>query len=161
LPLPDLDLLDSAVLVELCTHVVFNAPSSEPPSPGGVRRAGPPPRLARAGGRADARTMKAMDSSRRRRGGIFAALVLLAESAVLVARGYPPAGQVVVRCRAGHCFTTIWVPGVSVKAVRLGPWRIQRCPVGRHWSVVTPVRRSDLSWWRLRRARAAHDLRVP
>ncbi len=26
-------------------------------------------------------------------------------------------------------FSTIWVPLVSVKAIRPGPWRIHRCPV--------------------------------
>ncbi|WP_163506927.1 hypothetical protein [Fodinicola acaciae] len=54
-------------------------------------------------------------------------------------RGYPAGGQVVVRCRDGHLFTTIWLPGVSVKAIRLGPVRLQFCPVAGHWTVVTPV----------------------
>jgi hypothetical protein len=76
-------------------------------------------------------------------------------------RGYPMGGNVVVRCRDGHLFTTIWVPGASVKAVRLGWWRIQRCPVGNHWSVVTPVRESDLSESEQRFAREHKDIRVP
>jgi hypothetical protein len=54
-------------------------------------------------------------------------------------------GNVIVRCREGHLFTTIWIPGVSVKALRLGRWRYQRCPVGNHWSLVTPVRESGLT----------------
>jgi hypothetical protein len=48
---------------------------------------------------------------------------------------------------------------VSFKALRLGPWRLQRCPVGRHWSIVTPVR--DLSGRQRRTARKTHDLRIP
>jgi len=34
-------------------------------------------------------------------------------------RGYNFGGDVVVRCSDGHLFTTIWVPGVSLKAIRL------------------------------------------
>lgn len=36
---------------------------------------------------------------------------------------------VVVRCARGGLFETLWVPGVSLKALRLGPYRIMRCPV--------------------------------
>ena len=59
-------------------------------------------------------------------------------------RGYPIGGRLVVRCREGHLFTTIWIPGASLKALRLGWWRVQRRPVGQHWSIVTPVREVDL-----------------
>ncbi|HEX4107892.1 MAG TPA: hypothetical protein VHX88_07130 [Solirubrobacteraceae bacterium] len=64
------------------------------------------------------------------------------EAAWLRRRAGVFAGRVVVRCRAGHRFTTLWIPGASLTALRLGPWRIQRCPVGRHLSVVTPVARA-------------------
>jgi hypothetical protein len=70
-------------------------------------------------------------------------------------------GRVIVRCRSGHLFSTLWIPGASVKAVRLGPWRVQRCPVGRHWSVVTPVREASLSSTELDAARATRDARIP
>jgi hypothetical protein len=70
---------------------------------------------------------------------VGAASVLL-EAAVLQRRGQGFGGRVVVRCRDGHVFTTLWIPGVSVTSLRLGPWRYQRCPVGHHWSLVTPVR---------------------
>ncbi len=60
-------------------------------------------------------------------------------------RGYNFGGDVVVRCSAGHLFTTVWVPGASLKAVRLGSLRFQRCPVGDHWSFVVPVRDDDLT----------------
>lgn len=56
-------------------------------------------------------------------------------------RGYSGmGGRTLVRCRDGHLFRTIWVPGVSFKSIRLGWYRIQFCPVGRHWTVVKPVR---------------------
>jgi hypothetical protein len=70
-------------------------------------------------------------------------------------------GNVVVRCRDGHLFTTIWVPGASVKSVRLGWWRLQRCPVGNHWSIVTPVKESELSESERRFAHEHQDVRVP
>jgi hypothetical protein len=65
----------------------------------------------------------------------------------LVARrmGYKLGGWVVVRCRDGHLFTTLWIPGVKLKAVDLGVVRFQYCPVGAHWSLVVPARDSDLS----------------
>jgi hypothetical protein len=64
------------------------------------------------------------------------------EAAALWLRTSRIAGSVVVRCRDGHLFTTIWLPGGSVKSLRLAWWRFQRCPVGGHWSLVTPVRES-------------------
>ena len=70
-------------------------------------------------------------------------------------------GRVVVRCRQGHLFTTLWIPGASLKSVRLGPWRVQRCPVGRHWSVVTPVKEASLSSSELDAARSTRDARIP
>ena len=76
-------------------------------------------------------------------------------------RGYRIGGNLVVRCRQGHLFTTIWIPGASLKAVRLGWWRIQRCPVGGHWTVVTPVRESELTDDERREAREHKDVRIP
>ncbi len=74
-------------------------------------------------------------------------IVVFVVGATLVARrlGYQIGGSVAVRCRKGHLFTTIWVPGVSLKAVRLGWVRLQRCPIGNHWSLVTPVKDADLT----------------
>jgi hypothetical protein len=77
------------------------------------------------------------------------------------ARGYPVGGNMIVRCRRGHLFTTLWIPGASLKALRLGWVRFQWCPVGSHWSLVTPVKDSDLSPNDERLARAQHDLRLP
>jgi len=67
----------------------------------------------------------------------------------------------IVRCRRGHLFTTLWIPGVSVKALRLGWLRFQRCPVGHHWSLITPVRDSELTDADKRAARARRDVFLP
>ena len=48
-----------------------------------------------------------------------------------------------------------------MKAARLGWWRFQRCPVGRHWTLVTPVRESELTEDELRIARETRDVRIP
>jgi hypothetical protein len=75
--------------------------------------------------------------------------------------GYNLGFNTVVRCRQGHLFTTIWIPGVKFKAVDLGVARFQRCPVGGHWSIVTPVRDSDLTDEQRRLASEHRDIRVP
>ncbi len=76
-------------------------------------------------------------------------------------RGYGVGGDTVVRCRQGHLFTTWWIPGASIKALRLGWWRYQYCPIGRHWSVITPVRVADLTDTEAHKAREHHDVRIP
>ena len=60
-------------------------------------------------------------------------------------RGYRFGSDVIVRCREGHVFTTIWIPGVSFKAIKLGWIRFQHCPVGNHWTFVTPIADDDLT----------------
>jgi hypothetical protein len=77
------------------------------------------------------------------------------------ALGYRLGWNTVVRCRRGHLFTTIWIPGVKLKALDLGVARVQRCPVANHWSLVTPVRDSTLTDRDRRRARAHRDIRIP
>jgi hypothetical protein len=67
----------------------------------------------------------------------------------------------IVRCRQGHLFETIWVPFASIKAVRLGPWRFQRCPVGSHMSLIRRVDASSLTPDELAEARSHRDTRVP
>jgi len=69
--------------------------------------------------------------------------------------------EVIARCGAGHLFTSTWVPLVSVKAVRLGRRRYQRCPVGRHWAMVERVDPSTLTPDELAQAARHHDARVP
>jgi hypothetical protein len=75
--------------------------------------------------------------------------------------GYKIGGNTVVRCRKGHLFTTIWIPGASLKALRLGWARYQRCPVGKHWTLVTPVKESDLTADERRAASQVRDIRIP
>lgn len=70
-------------------------------------------------------------------------------------------GRVIVRCAQGHLFSTIWIPAVSFKAIRLGSRRFQRCPVGRHWSSVRPVNERDLTEDEIRSAREHRDLPIP
>jgi hypothetical protein len=96
---------------------------------------------------------------RRARAAGFAAW--LVETGALWWRSGRLGGNVVVRCRSGHLYTTVWVPGASVKSLRLGLWRFQHCPVGGHWSIVTPVRESELTWRQKRSTRANRDIRVP
>jgi hypothetical protein len=99
--------------------------------------------------------------SRRRIAVRIAAASLLAETLVLWQRGYGLGGDVVVRCREGHLFTTIWIPGISVKSLRFLWWRLERCPVGGHWSVVTPVAELELTPDERATARATKDIRIP
>ena len=94
---------------------------------------------------------------------MFVGVVLGIAIFTLVARrmGYKLGGWVVVRCRAGHLFTTLWIPGVKLKAVDLGVVRFQYCPVGAHWSLVAPVRDSDLSDQDWRMAAQHRDAPIP
>ncbi len=76
-------------------------------------------------------------------------------------RGYKVPGNIAVRCRAGHLYTTLWIPGVNLKALDLGLARLQYCPVGRHWTLVTPVRDANLTEEQRQLARAHHDVWLP
>ena len=82
------------------------------------------------------------------------------ETAALWVRSGRLGGNVIVRCRDGHLFTTIWIPAASVKSLRLGLWRVQHCPVGHHWTVVA-LKEGDLTDEERRVAREHHDIRVP
>jgi hypothetical protein len=104
--------------------------------------------------RLDART-------RRRTTALVAASVLVETVVVARRRGALFGVNTVVRCRKGHLFTTLWVPGGSLKALRLGWWRLQHCPPGKHWSLVTPVTVSDLTAEERQLAHDVHDLRIP
>jgi hypothetical protein len=86
---------------------------------------------------------------------------VIAETIPLWRHGYGIGGKVVVRCSKGHLYTTIWLPGASLKSLRLGGRRFQHCPVGDHWSLVHLVRRSDLSARQLRAASKHSDVRIP
>jgi hypothetical protein len=104
-----------------------------------------------------------MAMPRRNRRKILALLIILDVLGTLIARarGYRFGRKTLVRCQSGHLFTTIWIPGGSLKALRLGWWRIQFCPVGRHWSIVTPVKEADLTLREKRSARRHRDIPIP
>lgn len=101
--------------------------------------------------------------SRRTRTIAFVAAVSALVSGTVVARrmGYKVGGNTIVRCRDGHLFTTLWIPGASLKALRLGWYRFQRCPVGNHWTLVKPVKDADLTAEELKAAEQIHDVRLP
>jgi hypothetical protein len=88
--------------------------------------------------------------------GALAAFTLIARR-----RGYKLGTDTVVRCRQGHLFSTIWIPGVKTKALDFGVARLQRCPVGKHWSLVVPVREAELSDEEREFARSHRDVRLP
>lgn len=103
-----------------------------------------------------------MKLSKRHRGMAIAGGATVLEALFLRRRSGSLLGiKTIVRCQSGHLFTTTWIPGASVKAVRLGPWRIQRCPVGQHWSLVRPVRPSKLSDAERAEARSVRDTLLP
>jgi hypothetical protein len=93
---------------------------------------------------------------RRRRLAVALAATVVGEVIIPKRRGYR-FGSVIVRCGRGHLYSTIWLPAASVKSLRLGPWRVQRCPVGHHWSLVTQVDPATLT----ADERAAEDVRLP
>jgi len=109
----------------------------------------------------DRRASRRARAARLRRSLLLGAAASLATSIVMRRRGYPMGGNVVVRCQQGHLFTTLWIPFASLKSVRLGWWRLQRCPVGQHWSLVRPVRESELTDAERLLAREHKDIRVP
>ena len=100
---------------------------------------------------------------RKRRLSVTAGVVAAYAVGTVVAmrQGYKFGWSVPVRCRQGHLFTTTWIPGASIKALRLGLWRVQWCPIGRHIDLVRLVRESDLSPAELAFASEHHDLPVP
>ena len=101
-----------------------------------------------------------MSPARGRR--LIAIGAVLAGGTVVARRlGYKVGGNTIVRCRQGHLFTTIWVPGASLKSIRLGWARLQRCPVGKHWSLVTPVKDAELTDDERRDAAQHRDIRIP
>jgi hypothetical protein len=99
--------------------------------------------------------------AQRKRVGIMLGVAMLVEAVGLWLRTGRVGGNVIVRCRSGHLFTTLWIPAVSVKALRLGWWRVQRCPVGHHFSLVTPVNAAELTEEDRARAMERHDIRLP
>ena len=105
-----------------------------------------------------------MSTSRRKRGRAITAVVIacyVVGSIVATRAGYRLGRNATVACRQGHLFTTIWIPGGSLKAIRLGLWRIQWCPVGRHVDLVRLVKEADLTESERAFAASHHDTPVP
>lgn len=104
-----------------------------------------------------------MSSKQKRRlaitGGVLVGYAVA--TAIAVSRGYKFGRNVPVRCRDGHVFSTVWIPGASLKALRLGPWRAQWCPVGRHFTLVTLLKDADLTEAERSFAAEHHDILVP
>lgn len=102
-------------------------------------------------------------SKRKRRLAVTGVAVAGYVVGTIVARkqGYSFGRSVPVRCRQGHYFTTMWIPGASVKALRLGLWRVQWCPVGRRVDLVRLIKDTDLSPAERAFASEHHDIPVP
>ena len=63
----------------------------------------------------------------------------------------------IVQCSAGHLYEATWIPFVGIKSLRLTPsTRYARCPVGKHWAVVSRSDPSALTEEQLSAARS-HD----
>jgi hypothetical protein len=92
---------------------------------------------------------------------VFVGLGIVAFTLAARRLGYKLGGNVVVRCRQGHLFTTLWIPGIKLKALDLGIARFQRCPVGKHWTLITPVRDAGLTNAERQFAAEHHDIPVP
>lgn len=102
-------------------------------------------------------------AKRKRQLTILAGVVVTYVAGTIIAtrQGYSFGKNSLVRCRRGHLFTTVWIPGASLKALRLGFWRLQWCPVGRHVDLVRPVKGADLTDTERAFALAHHDVPVP
>jgi len=103
-------------------------------------------------------------SGKSKRGLIVAGTVAAAYAAGTVAAkrmGYTFGGNVVVKCYSGHVFSTIWIPGGSLKSLRLGFWRVQWCPVGKHVTLVHPLKDAEVTEEVQEAAAAEHDVRIP
>jgi hypothetical protein len=111
----------------------------------------------------DATDHRSMPFKRSSKAFLPAVVAALAVGTVVARRrGYSGlGGNTIVRCHKGHLFKTIWIPGASIKSIRLGPWRFQYCPVGRHFSLVAPVKDTELTRDERRAASASRDVRIP
>lgn len=67
----------------------------------------------------------------------------------------------IVRCGEGHLFSTIWIPMVSFKAIRLGSERWQKCPVCGKFRRVSRVDPHGLSAVEIEQANSVQDSRIP
>jgi hypothetical protein len=95
-------------------------------------------------------------------GALFVYFIARMGAAAGQRRGYSGmGGDQIVRCSQGHLFTSKWIVGSSVKAVRLGYKRYQRCPVCEKWRIVVPVADDELTEDDRRVAAQHHDTKLP
>ncbi len=95
-------------------------------------------------------------------GVIFVVLVAVVGARVGRRRGYSGmGGNTIAHCSQGHLFTTLWIPGASLKAVRLGFKRYQVCPVCGKWRIVESVPDSELNDEDRQLAARQHDTKLP
>jgi hypothetical protein len=69
--------------------------------------------------------------------------------------------RTIVRCSQGALYSTIWLPLGSLKALRLGATRVQRCPVHHKWERVQKVDAADLTSEERAGAMAIRDVAIP
>jgi hypothetical protein len=69
--------------------------------------------------------------------------------------------RTIVRCTRGALFSTIWIPLVSFKGLRLGNQRLQRCPVHHKWERVRRVDPAELSAEERAQAESTLDIGIP
>ena len=69
--------------------------------------------------------------------------------------------RTIVRCSQGALYSTIWLPLGSLKAIRLGSTRVQRCPVHHKWERVSKVDPASLTSEELASAMATRDTSIP
>ncbi len=97
--------------------------------------------------------------------GIGALVAMVAVYAFLYVRarrrGLQRGATRIARCSAGHLFTSTVIPGVSLRALRLGAQRYQRCPVGDHMALVRWVDPITLTPEQRAAAEAVRDSRIP
>ena len=92
---------------------------------------------------------------------LIAAAVAVGSTLIARRLGYNLGVNTIVRCRQGHLFSTVWIPGIKFKELDLVVARVQRCPVGNHWSLVVPVRERDLTETERQFALTHHDAPIP
>ncbi len=89
---------------------------------------------------------------------VVAAFLAFVVGAVVAHRkGFKQDGEVAARCSQGHLFMTVWVDRWTWKRLDVGFLKIQRCPVGDHWSVVRPLEMSSLTADEKKLAKQTHD----
>jgi hypothetical protein len=67
----------------------------------------------------------------------------------------------IVRCSRGHLYSSIWIWGTSIKAVRWGRRRWQWCPVGGHFAMTERVDPATLSAEEQSAAQSVRDAPLP